>query len=104
MPELSRVQGSHRALDAWIRFGALDHTEKTIKVKAEGLLAQAMEHEVDHLNGILYLDHLSDHTKLYRVDENGEAIDRDGEDSEGESNEDEPAPDPEDTPASMKVT
>jgi len=89
---------------AWIRFGALDHTEKTIKVKAEGLLAQAMEHEVDHLNGILYLDHLSDHTKLYRVDENGEAIDRDGEDSEGESNEDEPASGSEDTPASMKVT
>ena len=75
-----------------------------IKVKAEGLLAQAMEHEVDHLNGILYLDHLSDHTKLYRVDESGEPLDLNEDDSEGEAQEDESAPGSEDAPASMKVT
>ena len=89
---------------AWIRFGALDHTEKEIKVKADGLLAQAMEHEVDHLNGILYLDHLSDHTELYQVDEHGEPFDRDEDDSEGETDEDEAAPESEDVPASMKVS
>ena len=88
----------------WIRFGALDHTEKEIKVKAEGLLAQAMEHEVDHLNGILYLDHLSDHTKLYQVDENGEALDLNEDDTEGETQDDEEIPDTEDAPASMNVT
>ena len=88
----------------WIRFGALDHTEKEIKVKAEGILAQAMEHEVDHLNGILYLDHLNDHTKLYRVDENGEPLDLNEDDSEGETDEGEVESDSEDTPASMKVT
>ena len=85
---------------AWIRFGALDHTEKEIKVKADGLLAQAMEHEVDHLNGILYLDHLSDHSKLYQVDENGEPLGVDGD----ESDYDEVAPEDEDAPASLKVT
>lgn len=89
---------------AWIRFGALDHTEKTIKVKAEGLLAQAMEHEVDHLNGILYLDHLSDHTKLYRVDENGEPFDKADEEAGEEGLENGDAEESEDTPASMKVT
>ena len=89
---------------AWIRFGALDHTEKEIKVKAEGLLAQAMEHEVDHLNGILYLDHLSDHTRLYRVDENGEPLDLNEEDSEEDTDGDEAESDSEDAPASMKVT
>ena len=89
---------------AWIRFGALDHTEKEVKVKAEGILAQAMEHEVDHLNGILYLDHLSDHTKLYRVDEHGEPLDQVEDDSEGRTDEDEEAPESEDAPASMKVT
>lgn len=92
---------------AWIRFGALDHTEKQIKVKADGLLAQAMEHEVDHLNGILYLDHLSDHTKLYRVDEQGEsledAVDDSEEDDAPESGEVIQA-EAEDAPASMKVT
>ena len=59
----------------WVKFGAIDHTETAVKIKAECLLAQAMEHEMDHLNGILYLDHLADHTKLYRVDEDGERID-----------------------------
>ena len=58
---------------AWIRFGALDHTEKQIKVKADGLLAQAMEHEVDHLNGILYTDHMEAHEKLIKVVEEDEA-------------------------------
>ena len=96
----------------WIKFGALDHTEQVISVEADGILAQAMEHEVDHLNGILYLDHLSDHTKLYRVDEQGDPLDesdtpalrRDSDDSEGDTSEANEAPQPEDTPASMKVT
>ena len=63
----------------WIRFGALDHTEKVVKIKADDLLAQAMEHEVDHLNGILYLDHLVEHSKPYRVDQNGEPLDQEHE-------------------------
>lgn len=88
----------------WVRFGALDHTDKEIKVKADGLLAQAMEHEVDHLNGILYLDHLSDHTKLYRVDEQNEALVEDDDGPEGESSDDNETHQTEDVPASMKVT
>ena len=31
---------------------------KEIRIKADGLLAQALEHEIDHVNGVLYLDHL----------------------------------------------
>jgi peptide deformylase len=35
-------------------------TGKEIRVKAEdNLLAQALEHEIDHVNGILYIDYLS---------------------------------------------
>lgn len=40
---------------------------KVIKVKADGLLAQALEHEIDHLNGRLYIDHIEDKNKLYKV-------------------------------------
>ncbi len=87
----------------WVRFGALDHTEKIVKIKTDDLLAQAMEHEVDHLNGILYLDHLAEHAKPYRVDENGQPLDKEDESDEDES----PAsPDllvPEDIPASLKI-
>jgi peptide deformylase len=32
---------------------------KELKVECEGLLARACQHEVDHLNGILFIDHLS---------------------------------------------
>lgn len=62
----------------WIRFGALDHTEKKIKIKTDDILAQAMEHEVDHLNGILYLDHLVEHTNPYPVDQSGDRLDDSG--------------------------
>ncbi len=34
-----------------------DRNGKEIRIKAEGLLAQALEHEIDHLNGKLYIDH-----------------------------------------------
>ena len=51
----------------WIRFRAMDHTSQTVKLRAEELLAQVLEHEVDHLNGILYSDHLKDHQQLVLV-------------------------------------
>ena len=88
----------------WVRFGALDHTETAVNIRAECLLAQALEHEVDHLNGILYLDHLADHTKLYPVDENGERLD-DEEDKPPEASPtgSDDCRQPDDTPASLTV-
>jgi peptide deformylase len=41
---------------------------KEFRLKANELLAQALEHEIDHLNGILYIDHLESQDKLYRLD------------------------------------
>ena len=34
-----------------------DQNSKEVRIKAEGLLAQVLEHEIDHLNGTLYIDH-----------------------------------------------
>ncbi len=45
----------------------LDREGKEIRIKASDFLAQALEHEIDHLNGILYIDHLESEDKLYRV-------------------------------------
>ena len=88
----------------WVKFGALDHTETAVKIKAECLLAQALEHEVDHLNGILYLDHLADHAKLYPVDENGERLDEEGNDqSEADPSDPDTSDQHHDTPASLTV-
>ena len=52
----------------WVRFRALDHSAKVVKLRAEDVLSQALEHEVDHLNGILYIDHMEAHEKLVKVE------------------------------------
>ena len=44
-----------------------DLSGKEVRLKAEDLLAQAVEHEVDHLNGVLYIDHLESQEKLYKI-------------------------------------
>jgi peptide deformylase len=36
-----------------------DEHNKKQTVKAEGLLATCLQHEIDHLNGLLFIDHLS---------------------------------------------
>ena len=41
---------------------------KEIRIRADGLLAQAIEHEIDHLNGVLYIDHLDSMDKLRRIE------------------------------------
>ena len=37
---------------------ALDENGKKVKIKAKGLLAQALCHEIDHLEGILFVDNM----------------------------------------------
>ena len=41
---------------------------KVVRIKGEGLLAQALEHEIDHLNGILYIDHLESMDQLHKIE------------------------------------
>jgi peptide deformylase len=38
---------------------ALDRDGKPFRLESDGLVARAVQHEVDHLDGILFLDHLS---------------------------------------------
>lgn len=42
-----------------LRMRALDREGQPYELEAEGLLAQAVQHEIDHLDGKLYLDRLS---------------------------------------------
>jgi peptide deformylase len=48
-----------------------DQDGKEIRIKAEGLLSQALQHEIDHLNGVLYLDHLESLEQLRKVEPEG---------------------------------
>jgi len=44
---------------ARVRVCALDRDGKPFEVDAEGLLAIALQHEIDHLNGVVFIDRLS---------------------------------------------
>jgi peptide deformylase len=51
-----------------VKVRAKNRHGKLIRKKATDLLAQALEHEIDHLNGILYIDHLQDMDKLQKTE------------------------------------
>jgi len=45
-----------------------DQTGKEIRIKADELLAHILEHEIDHLNGVLYIDRLESMDKLRKIE------------------------------------
>ncbi len=62
----------------------LDREGKEIRIKAEdNLLAEAIEHEVDHTNGMLYIDHLDSMDELIDLAE--EEADTDSDSSVAET-------------------
>lgn len=58
-----------------VRVKALALNGQEIKLKAEGFLARVLQHEIDHTNGIVFIDHIKDNpTAFYKLDKNGELI------------------------------
>lgn len=56
-----------------VRIKALDLKGNEIRFKAEGFLARVMQHEIDHTNGIVFIDHIKDQTDaFYTLDQKGE--------------------------------
>jgi peptide deformylase len=54
---------------AWtVTVKAKDRKGREFRVKADGLLGQALQHEIDHLNGILFIDHLESLDQLRKVE------------------------------------
>ena len=45
-----------------------DRSGNAVRIKARGLMAEALEHEIDHLNGILYIDHIESLEKLHEIE------------------------------------
>jgi peptide deformylase len=44
-----------------------------VKIKADGFLARTLLHEIDHLNGILFIDHIKNSKKaFYRLNNKGD--------------------------------
>jgi peptide deformylase len=51
---------------------ARDRNGKEFRVKGQELFARALQHEIDHLNGVLYIDYLDTLEDLVRVSEHSE--------------------------------
>lgn len=41
-----------------IRVKALDQNGSEVRIKADGFIARVLQHEIDHTNGILFIDHI----------------------------------------------
>jgi peptide deformylase len=51
-----------------VKVKAQNRYGKQFRLKAQGLLAQALEQETEHLDGILYIDHLESPEKLFETE------------------------------------
>lgn len=48
-----------------VRMRALNEQGQELRVKAEGFLARVLQHEVDHTNGTMFVDHIKDDTQAF---------------------------------------
>ena len=56
-----------------VRVKALDIHGNEVRIKADGFLARVLQHEIDHTNGILFIDHIRDQKDaFYTLDDDGE--------------------------------
>jgi peptide deformylase len=82
-PEIIKKTGEHEVTEGCLSvpgyFGEVkraasvtvkgqDCQGRQIRIKASGLLAEALEHEIDHLNGKLYIHHIESEDKLHKLE------------------------------------
>lgn len=55
-----------------VRVKAIDENGQPVRLTAEGFLARVFQHEIDHTNGIVFIDHIKeDSGAFFRLDEKG---------------------------------
>lgn len=55
-----------------VRVKALDENGNEFRIKLDGFLARILQHEIDHTNGMVFVDHIKDnHEAFYRLEKNG---------------------------------
>ena len=56
-----------------VRIKATNIDGQEVRFKADGFLARVLQHEIDHTNGIVFIDHIAnEHDAFYELDEKGE--------------------------------
>jgi peptide deformylase len=48
-----------------VRVRALDERGHEFRISAEGFVARILQHEIDHTNGIVFIDHIKDNEKAF---------------------------------------
>jgi peptide deformylase len=51
----------------WVIVRGLNPEGRRVRIRAEGLVARVFQHEIDHLDGILFPDHIQDPTRIWRA-------------------------------------
>lgn len=54
-----------------VKVKALDKNGDPVRLSLEGFPARVLQHEIDHMNGIIFLDHIDDSSQLFNIDKNG---------------------------------
>ena len=89
-PTLLRTDGTQRDLEGCLSVAGFyadttrashavvqgrDRQGRPVRVAGRGFLARALQHELDHLDGVVYVDRLDSLDDLQRVGEDGELED-----------------------------
>lgn len=55
-----------------VRIKAMDEHGQPVRLTAEGFLARVFQHEIDHTNGLLFIDHIKDdNSAFFKLDPKG---------------------------------
>ena len=91
-PEIVRAQGREvdtegcLSIPGWvgdvpraevITVKALDMDNKPVRIKVRGFFARVLQHEIDHLDGVLYIDRIEDKESMRPVGGDAESEDED---------------------------
>lgn len=55
-----------------VRVRAMDINGNEVRIKAEGFLARVLQHEIDHTNGIVFIDHIKNDDAFFKLSDDGE--------------------------------
>lgn len=64
-----------------IRLKAIDESGQEVRARAEGFLSRVLQHEIDHTNGICFVDHIEDQKDaFFTLNDSGDLVATDYED------------------------
>ena len=55
-----------------VRIRGMDINGNEVRMKAEGFLARVLQHEIDHTNGVVFIDHIKDDDAFFKLSDDGE--------------------------------